>query len=218
MRNCFRSYVVFIVLCIGQLSQANSAQDVGEHLHLSQSQISFGDVSPTEIAVIAGIAIAGLLLLIWLIRRFIRRKKLSNARKQRYGTASFDGNESDSDHLTRPRPEKTVIVRTIVIGSEDDVDVRFDGEGVSAHHAELLVLRQVDSSPLMPLEPTYYLRDLTSSSGIKVLRGEDWTQFRADVVIDDEQLRIGEVETTAGEIDRRAIEANVSMRVADESA
>lgn len=218
MRKWTSRYIAFTVLCIGQLSQASFGHNAGVSLYFSQSPIGFSDVSSTDLAIIVGIALAGLLLLTWVIRRFIRRRKLSNARKQRHGTASLEGIESDSGLLARPRPEKTVVVRSIVIGSEHDVDVRFDSEGVSTHHAELLVLRQIDSSPLMPLEPMYYLRDLASSSGVEVHRGEGWMKFSADVVLNDEQLRIGAVETTAAELDRLAIKTKMALRASDESS
>lgn len=170
-----------------------------------------------NVALITAISIAAVLILAWLVRRTIRRRHLSSLRMRRHVTSGLGSTDSDSDLFVRPRPEKTEIVRTIVIGSEDDVDVRFDDEGVSSRHAELFVLRSVDSSPLMPLEPIYYLRDMTGTHGIEVLRDGNWVRFQADVVLNDEQLKIGEVESTADEINRLAIESKLATHAEDVS-
>ena len=218
MRDFARSYLVFTTLCLGQLCQAAFANKTDQNIYLSQSVFRFGDMSPAEIAIVGIVAIAGLLILAWFIRRSIRRNRLYRLRAVRLGTAGLNGRGSDSKLFARSRPDKTEVVRTIVIGSEHDVDVRFDREGVSTRHAEMLVLRQIDSSPLMPLEPIYYIRDMASTRGIEILRDGDWKQFRADVVLDDEQLRIGGVETTAGEINQLAIRTKLTMQATDESS
>lgn len=218
MRDLARSYLVFATLCLGQLCQAAFANKSDQNFYLSQSAFGFGDMSPTGIAFIGIVAIVGLLILAWFIRRSIRRSRLYRLRAERHGVSGLDRSGSGSKLFARSRPDKTELVRTIVIGSEHDVDVRFDREGVSTRHAEMLVLRQVDSSPLMPLEPIYYIRDMASARGVEILRGGDWVQFRADVVLDDEQLRIGGVETTAGEINQLAIQAKLATPATAESS
>lgn len=200
----------FITLCFVLISQASYGTDSSLHLYVSQTDIGFGDLSPMNIALLAALGVVAMFLLVWFIRRSIRRKRQYSLRAERYGSS---GSDSGSKLFTRSRPDKTELVRSIVIGSEGDVDVKFTNEGVSSRHAELLVLRQVDSSPLMPLEPIYYIRDMASTRGIEVMRGGDWMQFNADVVLEDEQIKLGEVEVTAAEIDRLAIETR-----ADETA
>ena len=196
----------FFMFYSAQFSQASYRTNIDQHLYLSQTGIDFGTLSPMNIALIVALGIVAILVLAWVIRRSIRRNRLSSLRAQRHDTS---GSMFDNKLFARSRPEKTEVVRAIVIGSEGDVDVRFGNEGVSSRHAELLVLRQVDSSPLMPIEPIYYIRDMASTRGIEVLRRGIWMRFRADVVLDDEQLRIGEVETTAAEINRLAIETRL---------
>ncbi|MCY3857889.1 MAG: FHA domain-containing protein [Gammaproteobacteria bacterium] len=198
-----RFLVAFSVFCFAQVSQATFSTSIGQHVYLSQAAIDFGSLSPTNIALLIVLGIVAVLVLAWGIRRSVLRRRLASSRAERHGTA---GSGTATNLLARSRPEKTELIRTIVIGSEGDVDVKFVNEGVSSRHAELLVLRQVDSSPLMPLEPVYYIRDMASTRGVEVLRSGDWMQFHADVVLDDEQLRIGEVETTAAEINRLAVE------------
>ncbi|MCY4096015.1 MAG: FHA domain-containing protein [Gammaproteobacteria bacterium] len=203
VRQTMRFVLTSFTFCFVQFSHATYSTSIFQNAYSSQVGIDFGNLSPMNIALIVLLGIVAVVVLVWLIRRSIRRRRLSSSRAQRFGTS---GSVSDSNLLARSRPEKTEVVRTIVIGSEGDVDVKLTDEGVSSRHAEILVLRQVDSSPLMPLEPIYYVRDMASTRGIEVFREDEWTQFRADVVLDDEQLRIGEVETTPAEINRLALE------------
>ena len=217
VRYIVRSISVFLVLCSAYLCRANESSGIDQPIYLSQATFDFGDLSTTNIAVIAAVSLVILLILVWVIKRIVGRSRLDYLRERRTGTSDLDGSGSDSAVSARARPEKTEVVRIIVIGSENDVDVRFRKEGVSSRHAELLVLRAVDSSPLLPLEPIYYLRDMSSTRGTQVFRDGNWVRFRADVVLDDEQLKIGEVETTAREIDRLAIELKVATNAADTS-
>lgn len=217
LRYMVRPLSVVPVLCSAHLCRANDTIGVDQQIFLSQATFDFGDLSPTSIAVIAAISIAILLILVWVVKKLVGRSRLDYLRERRTGTSDSEGSGSDSTISSRARPEKTEVVRIIVIGSEDDVDVRFREEGVSSRHAELLVLRAVDSSPLLPLEPIYYLRDMASTRGTEVFRDGNWMRFRADVVLDDEQLRIGEVETTAHEINRLAIELKVAANAEDSS-
>ena len=218
-RYMVRALLALLSLWLLQSSQAINSTSINGQIHLSQTAFDFGDLSTMNIAMIAVLGVVVLVLLVWLIRRrVIRRSRLSSSRAERHDSAGLDGSPSDGNLFARSRPEKTDVVRAIVIGSEHDVDVRFTDEGVSTRHAELLVLRQVDSSPLMPVEPIYYIRDMASARGIEVLRGGDWIQFRADVVLDDERLRIGEVETTAGEINQMAIRSKVEVLTTSESS
>lgn len=198
-----RFLLAFSVFCFAQVSHATYSTSTFQSVYLSQAGIDFGNLSPMNIALLVVLGIVAILVLAWAIRRSVLRRRLASSRAERHGTA---GSGIDTNLVARSRPEKTELIRTIVIGSEGDVDVKLVNEGVSSRHAELLVLRQVDSSPLMPLEPVYYIRDMASTRGIEVLRSGDWMQFHADVVLDDEQLRIGEVETTAAEINRLAVE------------
>lgn len=216
IREFVRTLLNIATLCVTQLCLASSVKGSIHHVYLSQSGLDIDSLSPMDVVIIVVIGIVGLLVLAWITRQSIRRRRLSSLRSQRHGV-SGDGTTSNDRHFARARPDKTEVVRNIVIGSEGDVDVRFESEGVSSRHAELLVLRPVDSSPLMPLEPIYYLRDMASTRGIEVLRDGNWFRFRADVVLDDEQLKIGEVETTAGEINRLAIETRVVAGAEDTS-
>lgn len=210
--------LIVLSLWLLQSSHAINSTSISQQLYLGQTAFGFGDLSAMNIAIVAVLGVVALVLLAWLIRRTTRRSRLSSLRAQRYDPSGLDGIPSDGNLFARPRPEKTEVIRIIVIGSEHDVDVRFTDEGVSTRHAEMLVLRQVDSSPLMPLEPIFYIRDMASARGIEVLRGGDWKQFRADVVLDDEHLKIGDVETTAGEINQLAIESKLEMQKAGESS
>ena len=203
-------------ICFTQLCLASYVKGDIDPVSLSQTGLDVDSLSPMNIAIIV-IGIVGLFVLAWIIRRSVRQRRLSSMRTQRRGSSGTDGDTSNDRLFARARPEKTEVVRNIVIGSEDDVDVRFKSEGVSSRHAELLVLRSVDSSPLMPLEPIYYLRDMASARGLEVWRDGNWVRFRADVVLDDEQLKIGEVESTAGEINRIAIETRVIDNASDTS-
>lgn len=201
--------IACFALFFAQISRATNGTDINLNVSLSQTGIDFVNLSPMNVAILIALGIVALLVLAWVIRRSVRRNRLSSLRAQRYGTSGSDGSMSGGKLFARSRPEKTEVIRTIVIGSEGDVDVRFSDEGVSSRHAELLVLRPVDASPLMPLEPIYFIRDMASTRGIEVMRGDDWMQFQADVVLDDELLRIGEIEITAAELNRLAIESRL---------
>ena len=211
-----RTLLTVTAICITQLCLASYIKGDIHPVSLSQTGLDVDSLSPMNIVIIV-IGIVCLFVLAWIIQRSIRQKRLASLRSQRIGSSGTDGATSNDRLFARARPEKTEVVRNIVIGSEDDVDVRFKSEGVSSRHAELLVLRPVDSSPLMPLEPIYYLRDMASARGLEVLREGSWFRFRADVVLDDEQLKIGEVESTAGEINRLALEAKVVANATDSS-
>ena len=204
-----RRSLAFFALCNVTVSQASYGTDINQYVYLSQTRIDFMNLSPMNVALLIALGIVALLVLAWVIRRSVRRNRLSSLRAKRYGTSGSDGSMSGGKLIARSRPEKTEVIRTIVIGSEGDVDVRFSDEGVSSRHAELLVLRPVDASPLMPLEPIYFIRDMASTRGIEVMRGDDWMRFQADVVLDDELLRIGEIEITAAELNRLAIETRL---------
>ena len=194
----------FVQICHAAYSTSGS-----HHEHVSQIGISLDSFSPMNIAIIAVLGLVGLLVFAWLAGRTIRQRRLSDLHRQRPGSAMFDLSNRHNNLIAQARPEKTEVVRNIVVGSEEAVDVKFEQEGVSSRHAELLVLRSVDSSPLMPLEPVFYIRDMSSECGIEVLREGNWKKLQADVVLADEQLKLGEVETNAVEINRLAVESRV---------
>ncbi len=204
VRDVSRSGFVLAALFLGQLCLATQSYAAGKQVYLSQAVLGVDESNLMNVVVVVLVGLAVLLLLIWVVRRLIRRSQLASILQARRDSAG------DGSKVARSRPDKTEIVRSIVIGNADDVDVRFDSESVSETHAELLVLRHADSSPLMPLEPVYYLRDLENTSGIEVFRGDAWRRFKAEVVLGDEQLRVGDIETTADEINRLAIQARVA--------
>ena len=204
VRDVSRSGFVLAALFLGQLCLATQSYAAGKQVYLSQAVLGVDESNLMNVVVVVLVGLAVLLALIWVVRRSIRRSQLASILQARRDSAG------DGSKVARSRPDKTEIVRSIVIGNADDADVRFDSESVSETHAELLVLRHADSSPLMPLEPVYYLRDLENTSGIEVFRGDAWRRFKAEVVLGDEQLRVGDIETTADEINRLAIQARVA--------
>ncbi len=204
VRDVSRSGFVLAALFLGQLCLATQSYAAGKQVYLSQAVLGVDESNLMNVVVVVLVGLAVLLVLIWVARRLIRRSQLASILQARRDSAG------DGSKVARSRPDKTEVVRSIVIGNADDVDVRFDSESVSETHAELLVLRHADSSPLMPLEPVYYLRDLENTSGIEVFRGDAWRRFKAEVVLGDERLRVGDVETTADEINRLAIQARVT--------
>lgn len=204
VRSVVRLVFILAAFILGQLCLASETYATGVHVYLSQAVLGIDESNLTNVVVIVLVGLAVLLLLIWFVRRLIRKSQLVSIREARRDSTG------DGSNVARFRPEKTEVVRSIVVGTAEDADVRFESESVSETHAELLVLRHNDSSPLMPLEPVYYLRDLEDTSGIEVLRDDVWRRFKAEVVLGDEPLRVGDVETTADEINRLAIQARVA--------
>ena len=204
VREVSRTGFVLAALFLGQYCLATQSYAAGSKIYLSQAVRGVDVSNLMNVVVIVLVGLVLLLLLIWVVRRLMRRSQLASLRQARLDSPS------DGKRVARSRPEKTEVVRSIVIGNAEDADVRFESESVSETHAELLVLRHTDSSPLMPLEPIFYLRDLEDTSGIEVFRRDAWQQFKAEVVLGDEQLRVGDVETTADEINRLAIQARVA--------
>ena len=64
----------------------------------------------------------------------------------------------------------------------------------------------------MPLEPMYFVRDLESTTGVKVFREDKWVSTREGLVQRDELLKFGDVEMTADQINEQVVNRRIAEK------
>ena len=81
-------------------------------------------------------------------------------------------------------------VKSYRLGRSSDNAIHLVEDTVSRHHAEIVFMHSGD----------LYVTDCCSTSGTRVLRGEEWEEIRQDFVRPQELLRFGEFEVLAAEL------------------
>lgn len=102
------------------------------------------------------------------------------------------GRESAAGSVESGWTQTAVKIR---IGRGRDMDLRFDSAKVSRLHAELTVSRGAEDG-----RPVYRLRDCASSNGSAVLRAGRWRLIDREIVSAGEELKLGDIETTAARL------------------